>query len=180
MKIIKNILIVIVTLIAIILMIALFTKNEYTVQREITINKPKSEVYNYIKYLENQDNFSVWAKKDPNLIKEYTGTDGTVGFVSAWESNMKDVGKGAQTITKIIEGERIEMGLHFIKPFDGIADAAMTTKEATQPDHTIVQWSFHSKMKYPMNIMLLCMNMDKMLGNDLATGLSNLKVILEK
>ena len=30
-----------------------------------------------------------------------------------------------------------------------------------------------------MNLMLLFMNMDKMVGNDLATGLSNLKKIME-
>jgi hypothetical protein len=31
-----------------------------------------------------------------------------------------------------------------------------------------------------MNFMLLCMNMDNMLGKDLETGLTNLKNVLEK
>jgi hypothetical protein len=35
-------------------------------------------------------------------------------------------------------------------------------------------------MKYPMNGMLLFMNMDKLLGKDLETSLTNLKHILEK
>jgi hypothetical protein len=35
-------------------------------------------------------------------------------------------------------------------------------------------------MPYPMNLMLLCMNMDKMIGKDLETGLTNLKGVLEK
>jgi hypothetical protein len=35
-------------------------------------------------------------------------------------------------------------------------------------------------MKYPMNIMLLFMNMDEMLGKDLETGLVNLKAVMEK
>jgi hypothetical protein len=34
-------------------------------------------------------------------------------------------------------------------------------------------------MKYPMNLMLLFMNMEKMVGNDLGNGLKNLKTILE-
>jgi hypothetical protein len=43
-----------------------------------------------------------------------------------------------------------------------------------------VLWGFKGKMPYPMNLMLLCMNMDKMLGKDLGTGLQNLKSTLEK
>ena len=35
-------------------------------------------------------------------------------------------------------------------------------------------------MAYPMNIMLLFLNMEKMLGPDLQTGLNNLKEILER
>jgi hypothetical protein len=35
-------------------------------------------------------------------------------------------------------------------------------------------------MNYTMNLMLLFMNMEKMVGNDLSTGLNNLKQVLEK
>jgi hypothetical protein len=35
-------------------------------------------------------------------------------------------------------------------------------------------------MPYPMNIMLVFMNMDEILGKDLETGLNNLKGVLEK
>jgi len=35
-------------------------------------------------------------------------------------------------------------------------------------------------MKYPMNLMFLFMDFDKMLGDDLQTGLDNLKTVLEK
>jgi hypothetical protein len=31
---------------------------------------------------------------DPNAKMEYKGTDGTVGFISAWDSKIKYVGKG--------------------------------------------------------------------------------------
>lgn len=35
-------------------------------------------------------------------------------------------------------------------------------------------------MSYPFNVMRLFMNMDKMIGEDLQTGLNNLKAQLEK
>jgi len=35
---------------------------------------------------------------------------------------------------------------------------------------TLVKWGFQSAMKYPLNLVLLFMNLEKMLGNDLETG----------
>lgn len=178
MKIFKKIFIAIAILIAIPLVVALFTKKDYAVEREIIINKPKQEVFDYIKFLKNQDNYSVWATIDPAMKKEYKGTDGTVGFISAWESKIDDVGKGEQEIMKIIDGERLDFQLRFKIPFEANDDAYMVT-ETIAENQTKVKWGFKGKMSYPMNFMLLFMNMEKMLGNDLATGLSNLKKVLE-
>ncbi|WP_276503443.1 SRPBCC family protein [Terrimonas pollutisoli] len=179
MKILFKIILGVVILAGILLIVALFVKKDYSVEREITINKPKSQVFDYIKYLKNQDNYSVWSRMDPKMKKEYRGTDGTAGFVSAWESDNNKVGKGEQQIDKISEGDRIDLDLHFIEPFEGRADARMVT-ESVSDNQTKVKWGFDSRMKYPMNIMLLFMNMDKMIGNDLQTGLDTLKSILEK
>jgi len=179
MKIVKKILLGIVILIALLLIIGIFTKKEYTVERSIVINKPKQEVFDYIKSLKNQNNFSVWARMDPGMKKEYHGTDGTVGFVSTWDSEKKDVGKGEQEITKIDEGNRIDFALRFIKPMEGNATAYMTTETAGE-NQTTTKWAFEGKMGYPMNTLLLFMNMDKMLGPDLEQGLANLKEIMDK
>jgi hypothetical protein len=35
-------------------------------------------------------------------------------------------------------------------------------------------------MKYPSNLTMLFMNMEKMVGGDLEKGLQNLKILLEK
>lgn len=164
--------------IAIPLIAALFIKKEYTVERTIRINKPKSEVFNYVKYLKNQDNYSKWAKMDANMKKSYRGTDGTVGFVSAWESNTKEVGKGEQEIKKITEGERIDFELRFFEPFKSTEPAYMTT-ESISDNQTEVEWGFNGHMKYPMNLMFLFMDFEKMIGDDLETGLKSLKTELE-
>src|SRR6478752_6319146 len=99
-------------LVALIFIVALFVPTKYTIQKEIIINKPKQEVFNYIKYLKNQDNFSKWVMTDPNMKKTYTGDDGTVGFVYAWDGN-KQAGKGEQEIIKIAEGERLDVEVRF-------------------------------------------------------------------
>lgn len=178
MKILKTIFIVIVILIAIPLIVALFVKKEYAVEREITINQPRAVVFDYLRYIKNQNNYSIWNKKDPNMKKDYKGTDGSVGFVASWQSENKEVGTGEQEIMKITENERVDMKLRFKEPFEAEDDAYMTT-EMVDSNFTKVKWGFNGKMPYPWNIMTLFMDMDKEIGKDLATGLTNLKGILE-
>ena len=176
MNLLTKILIVIGILIAIPLIIALFVKKEYTVERDITINKPKTEVFNYVKYLKNQDNYSKWVGMDPNMKKEFRGTDGAPGFVYAWEGNKK-AGKGEQEIKNIMEGERVDVEVRFERPFEGIATTPIVT-EAVSADQTKVKWTMNGKSKYPLNFMNLFM--DNILGKDLETSLTALKNILEK
>lgn len=176
MKILKKIAIVIIAIVAIPLIIALFVKKEYAVEREVTINKPKADVFNYVKYIKNQDNYSKWVRMDPKMKKDFKGTDGTVGFVYAWDGN-KDAGKGEQEITKITDGERIDVTVRFIKPMEGTASTPIVT-EALSTNQTKVKWGMKGINKYPMNFMNLFM--DKMLGEALDSSLVTLKGILEK
>jgi hypothetical protein len=179
MRIIIIILIVILIIIALMLIAGVFLKKEYLVKREVIINKPKSAVFDFIKLLKNQNQFSVWASIDPDMKTEFKGTDGTPGFVSAWDSKDKNVGKGEQEILKIIDGEKVDYEIRFIKPFKSISFATMQTLPVGE-NQTRVTWEFNGKMKYPMNLMLLFMNMEKMIGRDLNNGLQNLKTLLEK
>ena len=179
MKIVKNILLVIVALIALVLIAAAFMKKDFNIEREVTINKPRQDVFNYIKVLKNQTNYSKWVMMDPNAKMEYKGTDGTVGSISAWDSENKNVGKGEQEIVKIADGQRLDLAIRFERPFKSVADAYMTTDDAGA-NQTKVKWGFHSKMAWPMNIFGAVMDMDKAVGGDLQTGLDNLKKVMEK
>lgn len=178
MKTLKKILIIVAIVMVIPLIVALFVPKDYTVIRSIIIEKPKSEVFEYIKYLKNQNDYSKWASMDPNMKKSFSGTDGTVGFISAWNSEDDNVGAGEQQILKIEEGERIDYELRFIRPFESTQQAYMTTEAMTE-NRTEVKWGFSGKMNYPMNLMLLLMNFEKMIGDDLQEGLQNLKTIIE-
>jgi len=178
MGIVKKILIAIGILIAIPLVLAIFTKKDYSITEEITINKPKIEVFEYIKHLKNQNEYSKWAMIDPDMEKTFKGTDGTVGFVSAWKSDNEDVGVGEQEIIAIEDGKRIDFELRFFVPFESNDLAYMTTESITDVK-TKVKWGFNGKMDYPMNLMLLFMDFEGMIGDDLSTGLNNLKQKLE-
>jgi hypothetical protein len=173
------ILLVVAGIIVLALITGLFLKKDYTIEREIVINRPKQEVFGYLKHLKNQNNFSKWSMMDPKAVMDFRGTDGTVGFVSGWDSLVKQVGKGEQEITKIAEGERVDFALRFFRPFESHAEAYFRT-ESKGENGTRVIWGFHTKMKFPMNLTGLFMNMEKMVGDDLSAGLTNLKNLLEK
>lgn len=178
MKILKKLLFVVLTLAGIILLAALFVDGKYSVVKEIEINKPKIEVFNYIKHLQNQDEYSVWANMDPAMKKSYKGVDGEVGFISAWESNDENVGKGEQEIIAIDEGNKIDFELRFELPFKTTDQAYMSTSKISE-NKTNVIWAFNGEMSYPTNLMLLFMDMENILGSNLEKGLSNLKLVLE-
>lgn len=179
MTILKNIFISIALIIGISLFVAFFLEEKYTIIREVNINKSQSEVFEYLKFLKNQDEFSVWAKMDPDMKKYFKGNDGEVGFISAWDSQNENVGKGEQEIMKITPISRLDYKLRFIDPFDVTHDAYLILEEINELE-TQVKWGFDDEMPYPMNIMSLFMNMEEMLGPDLQAGLNNLKEILER
>jgi hypothetical protein len=177
MQIVIVILIAVVALIVLLLLMALFIKKEYIIQKEITINKSSKEVYSYIRFLRNQEQYSKWVMTDPDMKKEFKGTDGNVGFVYKWDSENKNVGKGEQEIVKLVEGERVDAEIRFIKPFEGIATTIMATKTVSE-NQTRVVWGMQGVSKYPMNI--LNPFMDNLLGKDLESSLTQMKNILEK
>lgn len=179
MSILLYILIGLAVIIAGLLILGLFTKKSYFIRQEVVILRPKHTVFDFIKLMRNQELYSKWVLMDLNSKKTMDGTDGTVGCIYSWDSENKQVGKGEQTITGIVDGERVDMDLHFIKPMEGYGKTNMQT-EAVSGSQTRVVWELSSSMKYPMNLMLVFMGLEGMLGRDMAESLSNLKTVLEK
>ena len=178
MKIFKIILLLIVSIIGVLLIAAMFIKKDYTVKREIVINKPKETVFAYVKQLKNHNNFNKWMLADPAAKKSYAGADGTTGFTMAWDSEIKQLGKGEQQIARIDEGNEIDYQLRFKEPFEGDADASIVTAPVS-PNQTKVTWGFNSSMQYPLNAVMIFMDIPGMLGKDLDTSLLSLKSIIE-
>ena len=170
------ILLIIAVPVALFLLLGLFVKKEYSIERQITINKTKQEVFNYVKFLKNQEHYSKWVMIDPAMKKNFKGTDGTVGFVYAWDGNKK-AGKGEQEIKRLRDGESVDVELRFEKPFEGVATAFLTTTTA-QTGQTVVKWGMNGRSAFPMNAMNPFVI--GMLGKDLDQSLFNLKTNLEK
>jgi len=171
--------IIILIILAIPLVAAAFLSKEYRIEREITINRPNEQVFDYVKHVKNQLHYSKWVMTDPNSKMSYRGTDGTIGFVMAWDSTNKNVGKGEQEITGINDGRQVDMEVRFEKPFKGTSFTHMTTT-AISPTQTQVKWTFVGMRNYAMKLLHFLVNLKKVLEKDIDTSLSNLKVILEQ
>lgn len=159
-------------------LLSMVAPKNYHVHRSVDVNRPLSEVFQFIQYVKNQDYWSPWDKKDPDMKKTYTGTDGTIGFVSHWVGN-KQVGEGEQEITNIVENEKMESQLRFFKPWKSESDAYIKVEKINE-NSTKVTWGFSGVNKPPANIFMLFFNMDKTVGKDFEEGLKSLKNHLEK
>lgn len=163
--------------ILLIIILGIIAPKSYDVSRNIKIKRSLSEVFNYVLLIKNQEHWSPWAERDPNMKRTYTGTDGKIGFISAWESNHNQVGSGEQELKGFKKNKEINSELRFLKPFKSTSDAYFKVKEVQ--NGTEVTWGFSGKNKFPISIMMLFMNMDKTVGKDFEQGLEELKIVME-
>ena len=176
MNILKKILLAIVAIFTFLLLLAAFIPKSYTISVKETINKPKNEVYEYIRFLKNQEEYSIWVLEDPNLKPEILGTDGSVGAIQKWNSTNDDVGEGEQEITALTP-DRIDVDLRFKRPFESTAKAANILK-AVSENQTELTAEFYSNDKWPMNLMSYFFGR-KMIEEAEVKNLQNIKKNLE-
>lgn len=73
---------------------------------------------------------------------------------------------------------KIVIKLDFFTPFEAHNVAEFTFSPGQQG--TTVQWAMHGPSSYLSKLLDLVFNMDRMVGSQFETGLSNLKAIAEK
>ncbi len=169
---------IIAVIIAVFIILAAAAPKKYKITRSIDISRSQADVFNYLKYVKNQDEWSPWKKRDPEMKQTFQGTDGTPGFVAGWESDHKNVGHGEQEILKLEDDRRMETELRFLKPFKSISNAFLEADD-NGDGSTKVTWGFYGTHRIPFNIMMMFFNMDKAVGKDFDEGLTELKRVME-
>jgi hypothetical protein len=175
MNILITILLIFAGILIIPMILALFMRKKHYVRRDIIIHASRQKVFDYIKLLKNQDTFNENAMAGSDRKKEFKGTDGTVGCIYAW-SGGREAGVGEKEIMNIVEGERIETEIRFVKPMVVSATVIMET-ESLPGDETKVYWSNAGTLRYPLNLMIPMM--EKSVAKGMDSSLLNLKKILE-
>ena len=173
----KRLLIGLVLLIAAFLVVVWSQPDNYRLTRETLIAAPAAAVFAQVNDLQKWDNWSPWAKVDPNAKVTFSGPQSGVGASFKWDGNEK-VGAGTMTITESKPNERIATRTDFVKPFAGSSNSDFIFSE--QGGRTNVIWTMSGTHNFIGKAMCLVMSMESMVGPDFERGLAQLKQVAEK
>lgn len=176
---IKKILLLLAAGLAIFLVYVAALPASYSVSRSTTIAATPEAIFEHVNNLHKWDDWSPWAKRDPNAKMTFEGPESGKGALFKWDGN-SDVGKGQMKIQKSVPPKMIEIRLDFEDPFPGTSYASFQF-EPKGVNATQVTWTLAGDQDYFERLIctLLGMNMDKMIGKDYETGLANLKRVVE-
>jgi uncharacterized protein YndB with AHSA1/START domain len=172
----KKFLIVLVIIIVVLVGVVAVQPADFRITRSATIAAPPAAVFEQVNDFHKWNDWSPWAKLDPNAKNTFEGPPAGTGAKFAWSGN-NEVGEGSMTITRSKAPERILMDLVFVKPF-----AAENVAEFTfRPTHTgtAVTWSMTGRNNFMGKAVSLFMNCDKMVGGQFEKGFANLKAVVE-
>ena len=142
------------------------------VQRSAVIPAAPERIFALLADFHQWERWSPWEELDPDTAHAYSGADQGVGAVHEWKGNKK-AGEGRMEIVDADPPHRLDLDLKFVKPFKSQNTTRFTLAE-DGPGATNVTWSMDSPMPFMMQVVNVCMNMDKRIGGDFEKGLSKL------
>ena len=172
----KIVLLSLVAIVVIFVIVVALQPADFRVQRSATIAAPPAVVFSHVNDLHLWQDWSPWAKLDPNAKNSFDGPQAGTGAKMSWVGN-KEVGEGVMTITGNQPAERVDFLLEFKKPFEASNTADFTFKP--EGNQTVVTWGMSGKNNFVFKAVGLFLNCDKMVGPQFEKGLSDLKAIAE-
>jgi uncharacterized protein YndB with AHSA1/START domain len=163
--------------IAIVLILASTKPNVFSVRRAASMKAPPETIFALINDFHQWANWSPWEHKDPAMQRTYSGAASGEGAVYAWDGD-RNVGSGRMEILEASAPSKIVIKLDFFKPFEAHNTAEFTM--LPQGDATNLTWVMHGPASLMSRVMQVFINLDRMIGKDFETGLSNLKRATEK
>ncbi len=158
-----------------ILGIAATKPDNFHVERSLSIKASPDQIFPNINDYRKWTAWSPWEKVDPNMKRTYSGPESGVGAKYAWVGN-DDVGTGDMEILTA-EPSKVEIKLHFVKPFEGTNRAIFTMQP--EGDATKVTWAMDGDSPFMCKVMQVFISMDACCGKEFEKGLASLKTISE-
>jgi uncharacterized protein YndB with AHSA1/START domain len=177
MRFLKRLLIGLVLLLGAFAVVVWFQPDDYRLTRTTVIVAPAAAVFAQVNDLKKWDDWSPWAKLDPNAKVTFSGPQAGVGASFRWDGNDK-VGAGTMTITESRPNERVATRTDFTRPFEGSSHSDFVFSEAG--GRTDVIWSMFGAQNFIGKAICLFMPMEKMLGPEFEKGLAQLKQAVER
>jgi len=172
----KKIFLLLVVAIAAFAGVAALQPADFRVVRKAQIDGPPATVFPHVNELKKWDEWSPWAKLDPNAKNSFEGPPGGPGSSMFWSGNSQ-VGEGRMTIVESFPNRYIKFRLDFIRPFAATSMAEFNFEP--NGDKTTVTWSMSGTKNFISKAIGLIMDCDKMIGGQFEQGLAQLNTAVK-
>ncbi len=150
--------------------------NTYRVERSARMKASPDKILSLLQDFHQWGLWSPYEKLDPKMTRTFSGSEQGPGAVYEWNGD-GNVGQGRMEILEV-KPDKVTIKLDFLRPLEGHNTAVFTL--VPQGEETEVTWSMHGPSKLVTKVMSTYLNLDGMIGNQFAEGLSNMKTIVEK
>jgi uncharacterized protein YndB with AHSA1/START domain len=156
-------------------LVGLLVPSKFRVERSIQINAPADRIYDYVVEPRKWKEWSVWARRDPQMRIVYSGPPFGMGARWSWESRTE--GSGTMEFTRVEPNRRVDYAL-FFPQFNLRSTGTLALEPAGAA--TRVTWTNGGDVGGNPLKHYLAAAMDHMVGPDFQQGLVNLKALAEK
>lgn len=175
MRVLRNILIGLVVVIALVAAVGFLLPAEQHVEREAFIQAPPQEVFALLNDHREFNRWSPWAERDPNTKYDYSGPSSGVGARVSWSSEDPNVGSGTSEIIESTPYEVVKVNLDFGPQGTAVAYYKLTPQDGG----TKIVWGFDTELGNNPIARYFGLMLDDWVGSDYEQGLANLKVLAE-
>jgi hypothetical protein len=169
-------------IIGIVVIIGLFVayvstrEGKFHYERSGVINATADRIFPYISQFKLGNEWSPYAKKDPNMKSKFGGTDGMPGATQEFDGD-KNVGSGKLELLKTVDNQQVQIQLTMLKPFyaQNLVEYTLTPEGAG----TRFTWAMSGDGGFMTKLITLFIDCDKMIAGDFEVGIANLKAIIE-
>lgn len=174
---IKQLLLIVIAIIAIIAIRAAFIAGEYRVERSIVVQAPPEQVFPLLNDFQRFASWSPWQKLDPAMATQVSTPSAGKGAVYEWRGN-SEAGAGRMEILESTPAQRVRVKLNRLTPFE--TESTFDYTLAPSGTGTKVTWAMHGPSTFPTKVMQVFVPMDEMVGGDFERGLAAIKAVAEK
>lgn len=170
----RNILIGLGVLIALVVGGAYVTPQNVHVERSAIMAASPEEIFAIVNDLTRAKEWGPWYKRDPQMKLSVAGAPEGVGAKLSWNSAAE--GEGSQEIIESEPFSLVKTKLDFVGQGSAFATIALAAAEGG----TKVTWSMDTDLGYNPVARYMGLMFDTWIGKDYEEGLANLKALVEK
>jgi carbon monoxide dehydrogenase subunit G len=146
----------------------------FRIERNVSIKAPPDKIFPYIDDFHRWTAWCPWDKGNPEMKRQYSGSQSDKGAVYQWNGNDK-LGEGRMEIIDATPPSKVVIQIDIPKGHNNADFTLVPDGDATK-----VTWAVYGNCDFRMKVMNCYGVPDRVIGKELLDGLTNLKSAAEK